>query len=58
MTTPRRRGLTDEAAESAIYQSCRLLRLPTIRDHYGELIDAAGREQLSYRGSGPRQSRD
>ncbi len=27
----------------------RLLRLPTIRDRHGELADAAGREQLSYR---------
>jgi DNA replication protein DnaC len=42
--------LTEEAAETAVDQSCRMLRLPTIRAHFTELAEAAAREQLSYRG--------
>jgi DNA replication protein DnaC len=48
--TPARRGVTDHAADAAIDQACRALRLPTIRGRFGEIADAAEREQLTYRG--------
>ena len=48
--TPARRGVTDHAADAAIDQACRVLRLPTIRGRFGEIADAAEREQLTYRG--------
>lgn len=44
------RGLTEEAAEAAVDQACRLLRLPTIRTQFIATADAADREQLTYRG--------
>jgi DNA replication protein DnaC len=40
---------SDQAIDAAIDAATRLLRLPTFRDRYGEIADAAGREQLSYR---------
>jgi hypothetical protein len=46
----RRRGMTEEAAEAAIDQACRALRLPTIRTRAGEMLVAAEKEQLTYRG--------
>jgi len=48
--TPVRRGVTDQAANAAVDQACRILRLPTIRSRFGEIADAAEREQLTYRG--------
>ncbi|MFD2796450.1 IS21-like element helper ATPase IstB [Promicromonospora vindobonensis] len=48
--TPRRRGMTEEAADAAIDQACRMLRLPTIRTHFEANSDAAAREQMTYRG--------
>jgi DNA replication protein DnaC len=45
-----RRGMSDQAADTAVDQACRLLRLPTIRARSGEIADAATREQLTYRG--------
>src|SRR6266498_2976477 len=48
--TPPRRGVTDQAANAAVDQACRALRLPTIRTRFGEIADAAEREQLTYRG--------
>ena len=48
MTT--RRGVTEQAATAGIEQACRLLRLPTIRDRFGEIAASAEREQLSYFG--------
>src|SRR6266540_298996 len=48
--TPPRRGVTDQAANAAVDQACRVLRLPTIRTRFGEVADAAEREQLTYRG--------
>ncbi len=48
--SPARRGVTEQAADAAIDQACRLLRLPTIRDRFTELADAAKRQQLTYRG--------
>lgn len=46
----RRSGLTEQAADAAIDQACRMLRLPTIRGRFTELADQAAREQMSYRG--------
>jgi DNA replication protein DnaC len=42
--------LTDTAADAAIEQACRILRLPTIRERYGEIAAAASRQQASYKG--------
>ena len=50
MSTPRRHGLTEEAADTAVDQACRMLRLPTIRTQFSEMAEAAAREQLTYRG--------
>lgn len=47
---PRRRGMTEEAADASIDQACRMLRLPTIRTHFEANADAAAREQMTYRG--------
>lgn len=44
-----RRGLTEQAADAAIDQACRMLRLPTIRQHSPETADNAARHQQSYR---------
>jgi DNA replication protein DnaC len=49
-TTPRRRGLTEQAAEAAIDAACRTLRLPTIREQFEQMADKATRDQLTYRG--------
>ena len=46
---PRRRAMTEQAADAAVEQACRQLRLPTVRSRVGEFTDAAEREQLSYR---------
>jgi hypothetical protein len=46
---PRRRGLTEEAADASIDQACRMLRLPTIWAQFPETADGATRQQLSYR---------
>ncbi|MBF6185064.1 IS21-like element helper ATPase IstB [Nocardia farcinica] len=45
----RRHGLTEQAAEAAIDQACRVLRLPTVRGQFGEITEIATREQMSYR---------
>lgn len=50
MNAKRNRGLTEEAATTAIDQACRMLRLPTIRSQFPDLAEAAAREQMSYRG--------
>ena len=42
--------LTDTAADAAIDQACRILRLPTIRGRHGEIAAAAARQQASYKG--------
>lgn len=49
-TTTRRRGLTEQAADTAVDQACRMLRLPTIRAKFPELAETAAREQMSYLG--------
>lgn len=43
------RPLTEPAADAAIASACRVLHLPTLRERFGELADAAARERLSYR---------
>jgi len=43
-------GLTEEAADAAVDQACRMLRLPTIRTQFPDLADRATAEQMSYRG--------
>jgi DNA replication protein DnaC len=48
--SPRHRGLTEQAADAAVDAACRALRLPTMRDQYGDLAETAEREQLTYRG--------
>lgn len=50
MTLPRQRGLTEQAANTAVDQACRMLRLPTIRSQFPELAEKAEREQMSYLG--------
>jgi DNA replication protein DnaC len=42
--------LTDTAADAAISQACRILRLPTIRERHGEIAAAAVRQQAGYKG--------
>ena len=46
----RRRGMTEEAADAAIDQACRMLRLPTIRTEFTGQADQTAAEQMSYRG--------
>ncbi len=48
-STPRRRGMTEQAATASIDQACRMLRLPTIRQQFGQIADSAEHEQMSYR---------
>ena len=50
MTAKPRRGLTEQAADAAVDQACRMLRLPTIRTQFPDLAEAAAREQMTYRG--------
>lgn len=50
MSATRPRGLTEPAADAAIDAACRNLRLPTMRGQFGEVADAAAREQMTYRG--------
>lgn len=46
----RNRGLTEQAADTAVDQACRMLRLPTIRNQHPDLAKAAVRDQMTYRG--------
>ena len=46
----RRRGLTPEAAATAIEQACRDLRLPTVRTRFEDMLTVAHKEQLTYEG--------
>jgi hypothetical protein len=54
MTTTRARTagrdqLTETAADAAIEQACRILRLPTIRGRFDAIAVAAARQQASYK---------
>src|SRR4051812_19100513 len=46
----RRRSMTEQAATTAIDQACRVLRLPTIRGSFDDVVATAEHDQLSYRG--------
>ena len=46
---PTGRQPSDQAVDAAIDSASRLLRLPTLRERYGEIADSAAREHLSYR---------
>ncbi|WP_198655615.1 ATP-binding protein, partial [Streptomyces geranii] len=50
MSAQRHHGLTEQAADTAIDQACRMLRLPTIRGQFPDLAEAAKRDQMSYKG--------
>jgi DNA replication protein DnaC len=51
MSQPTRRcSMTEQAAQAAVDQACRSLRLPTIRTRVEEITAAAQREQLTYWG--------
>jgi DNA replication protein DnaC len=41
--------LTDTAADAAIEQACRILRLPTIRSRFDDLAASAIRQQIGYK---------
>lgn len=56
MTTPRRRGMTVQAAQASIDQACRMLRLPIIRHQFPHLAETAARDLMSYMGSSPNSS--
>ncbi|WP_425472573.1 hypothetical protein [Streptomyces hawaiiensis] len=47
MTFQRHRGLTEQAADAAVDQACRMLRLPTIRAQIPDLAEAAARDHHS-----------
>jgi DNA replication protein DnaC len=47
--SPRRRTMTEQAAEAAVDQACRQLRLPTIRGQFPDLVERAATDQMSYR---------
>jgi hypothetical protein len=42
--------LTDTAADAAIEAACRILRLPTIREHHTRIAEAATRQKAGYKG--------
>jgi DNA replication protein DnaC len=42
--------MTEQAADAAVDQACRLLRLPTVRAQFPDLAEAGAREQMTYRG--------
>lgn len=49
IAAPRRHGMTDQAADAAVDQACRMLRLPTIRAQFNEIAEGPTREQMTYR---------
>lgn len=50
MTLPRQRGLTEQAATTAIDTAGRMLRLPNIRNEFADIADRAMKEQMTCRG--------
>lgn len=52
MTAPmrRRRGPTAQAADAAVDQACRQLRLPSVRGLFADMVGTAEKEQLTYQG--------
>lgn len=47
MTRPRTHNITDQAADAAIDQACRMLRLPTICGRFTEVAELAEREETA-----------
>ena len=41
----RKQGLTEETATASIDQTCRMLRLPTIRQQFKEMADSTSHNQ-------------
>ena len=50
VTLPRQRGLTEQAADTAVDPACRMLRLPTIRNQFPDIADRPPKDQMTYRG--------
>jgi hypothetical protein len=46
----RRRGLSAQAADTAVDQACRQLRLPSVRGLFGDMVVTAEKEQLTCQG--------
>lgn len=46
----RRRGLSAQAADAAVDQACRQLRLPSVRGLFADMVATAEKEQLTYQG--------
>ena len=46
----RRRGLSAQAADAAVDQACRQLRLPSVRTLFADMVTTAEKEQLTYQG--------
>jgi hypothetical protein len=46
----RRRGLSAQAADAAVDQACRQLRLPSVRTLFTDMVTTAEKEQLTYQG--------
>jgi DNA replication protein DnaC len=42
--------MTEQAADAAVDQACRMLRLPTVRAQFPEMATVAANEQMTYRG--------
>jgi hypothetical protein len=40
----------EQAADAAVNQACRMLRLPTLRGRFPDVAEAAARDQMSFRG--------
>jgi hypothetical protein len=47
MNATSRRRMSEQAAETAVFGACRMLRLPTIRGKFPDLAEQAAREQTS-----------
>jgi DNA replication protein DnaC len=50
MIEQRGRGMTGQAATTAIEGACKVLRMPTMRSRFPEIADSAEKQQLTYRG--------
>ncbi|MGA4543435.1 IS21-like element helper ATPase IstB [Uniformispora flossi] len=50
MTVPRQRGMTEQAADAAIDQACKVLRLPTVRAEFRDAASRSAKDQLTYMG--------
>lgn len=48
-STPPRHGMSEQAADAAVDQAYRILRLPIVRSEFNEIAESASREQMTYR---------